>query len=233
MLWVEPGSFLMGSPETEFGRKRQERQHRVTLTRGFWLAETSLTREVWQAVMVGPRDDYPHTDLPITTVSWQDCQEFLGRLNRLDHDGMFRLPYEAEWEYACRAGTQTAFAFGPEVAPNQVHCRFGTEAHGQEALDPEGRMRPLGPVPVKSKPPNAWGFREMHGNIWEMCADGYSSYPGTPRCDPFLEKDERVKMVRGGAWFNAPEQCRSAYRLTVAAHHREDSVGFRLAAWAL
>lgn len=215
----------MGSPESEAERGSNEVQHPVTLTQGFWLTDTACTQALWQAVM---NDNPSHftgdPGLPVESVSWLDVQQFIERLNALFPDLQAKLPSEAQWEYACRAGTQTPFSFGGNVTPNQVNY------HGNYpyADGGEGLYRG-GTAPVKSLPPNPWGVYEMHGNVWEWCADWYGDYLHEAVIDPVGPDQGGLRVVRGGAWASDARHTRSAYRDEYWPDRRSSGLGFRLA----
>jgi formylglycine-generating enzyme required for sulfatase activity len=224
--WILPGTFLMGSPKTEPERGDDEVQHEVTLTAGFWLAETACTQALWQAVMGGKNpsafQDDPRN--PVEQVSWEDAQGFIDELNARVPGLEARLPTEAEWEYACRAGTTTPFSFGENVTPEQVNYDGNAPyAGGKKGLS-RGRT-----VPVVSLPPNAWGLYEMHGNVWEWCADWYGGYPSEPQVDPRGPAEGANRVLRGGSWFILGRLCRSAYRRGGGPAGRLNDFGFRLA----
>ncbi|WP_367155151.1 formylglycine-generating enzyme family protein [Methylomonas sp. HYX-M1] len=207
--WIEPGQFLMGSPPGEAGRDDDEQQHQVTLSQGFWLADTACSQALWQAVMGGNTSQFKGKDRPVDSVSWNDVQTFLTKLNGLQPELQLCLPSEAQWEYACRAGTATAYSFGEAIRTEQVNCS------GRNTL------------PVKSLPPNAWGLYQMHGNVWEWCRDGYAAYPQGPVTDPVgPEADSRV--LRGGSWNVFAWFCRSAVRFRDRAGGSDLNCGFRL-----
>ncbi|MER2603391.1 MAG: formylglycine-generating enzyme family protein, partial [Candidatus Competibacter phosphatis] len=169
LRWIEPGSFLMGSPEDEPERSSDEGpRHWVTLSRGFWLADSACTQALWQAVMgSNPSAFKENAQRPVEQVSWNDVQGFLRRLEALLPGCRADLPTEAEWEYACRAGAETPFSFGEQITPEQVNYNGEHPyAGGKKGLYRQQT------VPVKSLPPNAWGLYEMHGNVDEWCADG-------------------------------------------------------------
>ncbi|MGZ0019426.1 formylglycine-generating enzyme family protein [Nitrosomonas sp. wSCUT-2] len=223
--WIAPGSFLMGSPENETQRYSDETQHPVTLTQGFWLADTACTQALWQAVM----DDNPShfkgdPGLPVERVSWLDVQQFIERLNALFPGLQARLPSEAQWEYACRAGTQTAFAFGDNITPEQVNYDGNYPyAGGSKGLFREKT------VPVKSLSANPWGLYEMHGNVWEWCTDWFGDYPRQAVIDPVGPGDGEHRVVRGGSWISRARYARSAYRGRYVPDDRYSRIGFRLA----
>lgn len=226
--WISPGRFLMGSPADEPERSANEVQHRVTLTKGFWLADTACTQELWQAVMwENPSAFKNNTHNPVENVSWYDVQQFISLLNRLVPGLSARLPTEAEWEYACRAGTTTPFSFSDELTPERVNY-YGHQYpyKGGERGEYRGTT-----VPVKTFPANAWSLYEMHGNVLEWCADGWRRYDGA-ECEnprgPEGERDSRV--VRGGSFTSTGGYVRSAHRYWSWPDSRTLIIGFRLAA---
>jgi formylglycine-generating enzyme required for sulfatase activity len=164
----------MGSPETEADRYNDEVQHEVTLTQGFWLAETTVTQALWQAIKGDNLSHFKGDNRPVERVSWDDTQEFIQQLNTilqtLQPEYAFRLPTEAEWEVACRAGTQTPFNFDGDLSLNKVNYRGTWDDYsnwGKGALQATAE--------VKSYPCNAWGLYEMHGNVWEWCQDDWTA----------------------------------------------------------
>ncbi len=228
LRWIEPGSFWMGSPEDESERANEEGpQHTVTLSQGFWLADTACTQGLWEAVMGSNPSKFKGDDqLPVESVSWFDVQEFLGKLEALLPGCRAGLPTEAEWEYACRAGTQTPFSFGEGISPDEVnyHGEF-PYAGGEKGLY---RRKT---VPVKSLPSNGWGLYQMHGNVWEWCEDELRSYDGEPQRDPVGQggkSEEAPRAVRGGSWGNGAWWARSAYRLASQPGYADLLLGFRL-----
>ncbi len=230
--YLPPGEFWMGSPQDESERRSHEGpRHRVRLTHGLWLADTACTQALWLAVMGGKNPSRFAEDLsnPVEQVSWNDVQTFLQRIRPLLPPGTEAvLPTEAQWEYACRAGTDSPFAFGVNVRPDQVNYD-GNYPYG---LGAKGLFRRQ-TVLVKSLPPNDWGLYEMHGNVWEWCADAQRPYEGAeliedPRgpAEPGLEAH---RAVRGGSWIGYAWSVRSAYRNANPRDDRYDSLGFRLA----
>ncbi|MFO1417118.1 MAG: formylglycine-generating enzyme family protein [Methylotetracoccus sp.] len=220
--WIEPGTFRMGSPGDEPDRLGDETQHEVTLTRGFWLADTACTQALWVAVMNSNSSEPSDDPLkPIQNVSWDGVAEFISRLNARVDGLNARLPTEAEWEYSCRAGTQTPFAFGATVTPDQVN--FDGAANG---------MFRGSTVPVKSLPANAWGLYEMHGNVWEWCADWYGQSGPNSVTDPLgpaAPFGGPWRVVKGGAWNLAASYARSASRAGTEHSETRGNSGFRLA----
>jgi sulfatase modifying factor 1 len=169
--WILPGTFLRGSPESEPGRYDDETQHPVTLTQGYWLADTACTQALWQAIM-GENPAYFKDDAnnPVESVSWDGVQQFIDKLNGLIPNLNVRLPTEAQWEYACRAGTTMPFSFGKDITPEQVNYNDKYPYAGGK----KGFFRKK-TVPVKSLPANPWGLYEMHGNVLEWCHDCYGT----------------------------------------------------------
>ena len=228
LRWIEPGSFLMGSPEDELERDTDEGpQHQVTLTEGFWLADTACTQALWQAVTgANPSHFSGDPERPVEQVRWQNVQGFLRKLEALAPGCRAALPTEAQWEYACRAGTDTPFSFGEQITPEQVNYNGKYPyAGGEKGLYREQT------APVKSLPPNPWGLYEMHGNVWEWCRDGLRKYDSEPREDPtgpVLEAEDVPRVVRGGSWFSDARWARSAYRRTWLPGYRLRDQGFRL-----
>ncbi len=235
LVWVPPGTFMMGSPESEEGRDDDEVQHQVTLTKGFWLGKYEVTQAQWKAVMgntVGQQRDRANkewplrgegADYPIYYVSWDDCQAFIKRINAKGQ-GTFRLPTEAEWEYACRAGTQTPFYFGETISTEQANYDGDyTYGSGKKGVD-RGKTTSVGSVR-----PNAWGLHDMHGNVLEWCQDWYGSYPSGSVTDPPGPSTGSYRVARGGCWSGSPRSCRSAIRSGRDPGTRSDLLGFRLA----
>ena len=225
MRWIEPGTFLMGSPDGEEERWRDEGpQHPVTLTRGYWLADTACTQALWQAV-TGDNPSWFKDDKqnPVEQVSWNQVQEFLRALETLLPGIEAGLPTEAQWEYACRAGTTAAFSFGDQITPAQVNYDGNILYAGGVKGEYRGRT-----LPVKSLPANAWGLYEMHGNVDEWCADGLRTYDTTPQQDPLGPLDSSVHARRGGSWNDLAKDVRSAIRIAYNPDYCYDGLGFRL-----
>jgi sulfatase modifying factor 1 len=221
--WIPPGIFLMGSPKTEAERQSNERQHRVTLTRGLWLGVTPVTQAQWQAVMGNNPSGFKGDNLPVETVSWDDCQEFCRQLSeRLGKS--LRLPTEAEWEYACRAGTTTPFFFGPTLSSEQANYD-GRYPYG---AGPTGEHRGK-TTAVCSFPSNAWGLYDLHGNVWEWCQDWYGAYGSKAVPDPVGSKHGTARVLRGGSWNDQPRLCRAANRGWNAPAIRCIDFGLRVA----
>jgi sulfatase modifying factor 1 len=225
LRWVAPGEFWMGSPETEKERKDDEQRHRVTHTRGFWLANSACTQALWQAVLGNnPSKFTGDPQRPVEQVSWKEAQQrFLPELNRLLPGLDAALPTEAQWEYACRAGTQTPFSFGEQISPSQANYD-GNKPYAGAA---KGMFREK-TVPVKSLPSNAWGLYEMHGNVWEWCADGYGPYGADDAIDPALHTDAAARVLRGGSWSGDAGSLRAARRGGLVPDFASHGIGFRV-----
>ena len=228
MRWIEPGEFLMGSPENEPERRRNEGpQHPVTIRQGYWLFDTACTQELWEAVMDENLSKLEGPDHPVETVSWRDCQNFLERLNQRLPGLDLALPSEAQWEYACRAGTTTPFSFGTNITPEQVNYNGNYPyAGGKKGLYRQQT------VPVASLPPNQWGLYEMHGNVWEWCQDHWhNNYRGAPTDGSawLSGKTDALRVLRGGSWNVFARDVRAAYRDLVHPDGRSAYAGFRCA----
>ncbi|MDO5308732.1 MAG: SUMF1/EgtB/PvdO family nonheme iron enzyme [Planctomycetia bacterium] len=229
--WCPPGEFLMGSPQEEEERSPNETLHRVVLTRGFWLAETETTQALWNAVMGGNASTIRDPKFPVDSVSWYDCRKFIDIINsrsEFDEPGyIYALPTEAQWEYACRAGTQTPFSFGAE---------FDSAKANSNGLIPYGnktKTRSVGrATEVGSYPANRWGLVDMHGNVWEWTNDWYEyNYYQTKDAakDPTGPSSGSNRVLRGGGWLNFAKNSRSANRYSSNPSYSGVRFGFRLA----
>lgn len=243
LCWCPPGTFTMGSPVTEADHRADEAQVEVTLTKGFWTAKYETTQGQWKRVMGKlpgkataelPEDD----DLPVGDVTFARAEAFCAKLSDLGRkDGTlptgweFRLPTEAQWEYACRAGTKTATSFGDKLSTNQANFKT-MPYNGAEDGPSVGRA-----VKVGSYPANAWGLHDMHGNTFEWCRDWYhAQLPGGTDPDLYDAKATTPKnrngsasrVRRGGAWTDEGKYCRSALRLRFEPERGYDHIGFRV-----
>jgi formylglycine-generating enzyme required for sulfatase activity len=229
MRWIEPGRFLMGSPEGEAERSSSEGpQHEVTLATGFWLADTACSQELWLAVMGNNPSRFSEDSQlqhPVENVGQKMLKEFITKLNKELGDEAFCLLSEAQWEYACRAGTTTPFWFGESLNPELANYNGKYPYNnGKEGTSREQTM------PVRSFQPNPWGLYQMHGNVWELCQDGWhDSYKDAPQDGaPWEEGGEEGRTVcRGGSWNDDGWSLRSAYRYIDAIDY--GNIGFRLA----
>jgi formylglycine-generating enzyme required for sulfatase activity len=228
--WICPGKFQMGSPDAELGDEDEKSQHEVILTRGFWLGESPVTQVQWQVVMEDNPSHFKGENRPVEKVSWLDCREYVRKLNDLIPELHVALPTEAQWEHACRAGTQSAFHDGSSC----------TEPEGDDPA-----LRKLGwftknsegeTHDVKQKAPNAWGLYDMHGNVWEWCRDAwlegaYADRRGTIFDPEISSQDESVhRVMRGGSWRSPARNCRAAIRDWFPSGDTWLARGFRLAA---
>lgn len=214
MVLIPGGTFEMGSPPSEPERDGHEVQHTVTLTEPFLLARTECTQAAWDRI--GGKDvrTWFGSRSPIEGVTWSDCRDWCRKAG-------LRLPTEAEWEYACRAGTKTAFAFGEDASTDQVNY------HGDfPYLGPKGENRGR-PLPGRSLPSNAFGLHEMHGNVWEWCVDGWSDYPTDAVTDPIGGAGSDRRVVRGGSCATYARGTRSAFRGNYPVDTKHDNLGFR------
>ena len=223
-VWIEPGEFLMGSPASEEGRWDNETQHQVTLTKGFYLGTYEVTQGQWEAVMgTTPWEgrDYVQSNPnhPAVYVSWEDAQAFINKLNSAVGRPIYRLPTEAEWEYAARAGTTTRWSFGDDER------QLGNYAWYYESAWDAGKKYGQ---PVGTKLPNPWGLYDMHGNVWEWCQDWDGDYPTSAQIDPLGPSTGSYRVTRGGAFDFYVRGTRSANRDDSVPGRRDSYIGFRL-----
>ncbi len=224
-VWCPPGEFVMGSPPSETGRFSDETPHWVTLTKGFYLGKFEVTQAQWERVMGANPSHYKGADLPVESVSWDDCQEFVKKLG-----SGARLPTEAEWEYACRAGTTTAWSFGNSVLDAGKYAWYGQwEWDGTKSVKVPGGNAEEKTHQVGQKLPNAWGLYDMHGNVWEWCADWDGAYPKGVVTNPPGAPADSNRVNRGGGWNFSAWFCRSANRYRGAPTLRDVSTGLRVA----
>jgi hypothetical protein len=224
LCWIPPGRFLMGSADDESERWSNEGpQHWVTLSHGYWLADAPCTQAEWQAVMGTEPSYFKGSDLPVEQVSWEECQEFCERIRSRFPELDVRLPTEAEWEYACRAGTTSAYNDGSAC----------TEPEGKDpALEKLGWFDENSDgktYPVRKKKANQWGLYDMHGNVREWCEDWYGDYNADDQVDPAGSASGRVRALRGGSWRDQAISCHSADRSGLDPRDCDKVLGFRLA----
>lgn len=232
LLYIAPGEFLMGSPESEEGRREDESQHLVRLTQGYWLGKTQVTQGQWKALMGNNPSRFIESglDAPVECVSWQDATDFCRKLSKQDQvagcmpEGYeYGMPTEAQWEYACRAGTMTEYHRGETESDLWRVGWYDANSH-------------MTTHPVARKKPNPWGLYDMHGNVWEWCQDSYEESPGE---SPASALDVMVnpvgllhgpdRVVRGGSWLDSAISCRAASICSFGVDDRYGTVGFRLA----
>jgi formylglycine-generating enzyme required for sulfatase activity len=238
-VWIEPGTFLMGTTEEEEERLRgrgvwddwfenEYPAHQVTISKGFYLGKCEITQGQWEAVMgARPWSDqgyaHPHPEGPAVFISWEDVQEFARRLNEAAGEDLYRLPTEAEWEYACRAGTKGLWAFAEEAEKLGDYAWYYYNALNA-GLDY--------PQPVGEKGPNPWGLHDMYGNVEEWVGDWFGAYPGGSQVDPAGPAREEVQVlargVRGGGYWGYAQYTRSACRGYNSPLYRDGTVGARL-----
>ena len=205
LILIPVGKFKMGD---------QGVNHEVTLTKPYYMGKYEVTQEQWEGVMGNNPSSTKGGKLPVTDVSWEDCQEFIRKLIAKTNGG-YRLPSEAEWEYACRAGTTTAYSFGDNITAKDANYNIG--------------IKILKPVAVGNYKPNAFGLYDMHGNVWEWCEDWKADYPAGAVTDPKGPATGRYRMLRGGSFNSVGSRARSSYRNSFSPTDRLVVNGFRLA----
>jgi formylglycine-generating enzyme required for sulfatase activity len=245
-VYIKPGTFMMGSPKNEPGRYDNETLHKVTLTRGYYLQTTEVTQGQWKKVMGSNPSEFKNcgNDCPVETVSWDDAQTFIKKLNKMEGGTRYRLPTEAEWEFACRAGSDRAIYTGkltikgeingPELDPiawyrgnSGVTYEGGYDSSGWSEKQYESKTS--GTHPVAQKKPNDWGLYDMIGNVCELCSDRYGDYLSKPVTDPRGASSGSDRVLRGGSWDDSAGDCRSASRIIPDQRYRDYDIGFRVA----
>ena len=237
LVWCPSGNFTMGSPKSENDREHDEDQVQVRLTKGFWLGQTEITQGQWKTIMgTTPWKGVDHvkegSNYPATYVSWEDATAFCKKLTeqerkagRLPEDWEYTLPTEAQWEYACRAGTTTAYSFGNNDSKIGDYAWYGWNV-GDGNTKEEQYAHAVG-----TKRPNPWGLSDMHGNVYEWCRDWYADkHPGGRDPEVTAEGSSSSRVIRGGSWVSFSRYCRSADRdWYIPSNHREVFLGFRVA----
>lgn len=225
MVQIPPGTFTMGSPSSEDRRQDDEGPQRQVTVRGFYIGKYTITQAQYEAIMGNNPANFKGAKRPVENVSWNDAVEFCRKLSQKTGRS-YRLPSEAEWEYACRAGTTTPFYFGETITTDLVNYD-GNYTYGSA---PKGVFRGT-TTEVGKFPPNAFGLYDMHGNVWEWCQDDwYADYKGAPTDGSarLSGNDNHNKLLRGGSWNNFPEVCRSANRSNASRGYRHVNNGFRV-----
>jgi formylglycine-generating enzyme required for sulfatase activity len=214
---IPAGTFMMGSPDSDAEAYEDETPaHRVTISQPFYLGQYAVTQGQWEAVMgTNPSEFTGDRNRPVEQVSWEDTQEFIRRLNTREGGARYRLPTEAEWEYACRAGSHIAYSFGN--GPHQLDAYGWYEGNSGNQTHPVGQLAP-----------NAWGLYDMHGNVWEWVQDWFGVYAPGPVTDPEGPTSGSDRVLRGGSWNGDASSCRSAYRVDWPPGLRDCGLGFRL-----
>jgi formylglycine-generating enzyme required for sulfatase activity len=220
MVLIPAGEFLMGSPDSDEDAPDWEKpQHRVRITKPFYLGKYPVTQEQWQAVMGSNPSRIKGPKHPVEMVRWNDCQAFLRKLNAKagGQAGKFALPTEAQWEYACRAGSTTQYSFGDEQSELGEYAWYAENSGGKTH-------------PVGEKRPNPWGLYDMHGNVWVWCQGWYDDryYANSPTDDPKGPSRGGLRVLRGGGWINPAEHCRSAWRSNLSPNLCNEILGFRV-----
>jgi len=226
---IKKGRYLMGDYEN---LKDSEILHEVSIKYDYWLGKTEVTQAQWQKIMgnkeLHPKKPSPfrnsNPDYPIVSVSYFDIELFLDKLNELSIEYQFRLPTEAEWEYACRAGTKTPFSFGEIL--NDSLANYNSKIISKYTI--KGSFLES-PAPVGSYPPNQWGIYDMHGNVWEWVSDWYAApYTTDKVANPTGPNEGKEKVIRGGSWYFGAENLKSSYRRTHEPNLWGFSIGFRI-----
>jgi formylglycine-generating enzyme required for sulfatase activity len=226
LVAVRPGSFMMGSPESEPGRNDDELLHRVTLSRLFYIGQHEVTQAEWMRVMGSNPSHFGSCErCPVEQVDFYQVNDFLSRINAGTSAMRFRLPTEAEWEYACRAGTSTPFNTGAQLTTAQanIDSRYS-------AADVDDGAAYDKTLPVGKFPPNAWGLYDMHGNVWEWTNDWYGQYNPRQDTDPNGPEAGLKRVIRGGSWHFDPDSARCGLRYTHSPQDKGYSLGFRVVA---
>ncbi len=216
---IEAGCFLMGrDTELKESSPIELPQHRVCIEKPFYLGETEVTQKQWEDVMGSNPSKYKALYKPVEKVNWSDTQEFIKRLNEKEGGNAFRLPTEAEWEYAARAGSTTLYSFGDNPKELVNYAWFGNEGYHGSSHE------------VGTKKPNPWGLHDMHGNVWEWVQDWYDPnyYHNSPEKDPKGPDSGQYRVYRGGSWVGKAINLRSALRYSGLPVSRTSDIGFRL-----
>ena len=229
MVKCPAGKFMMGSPDEELGRFGNENQYLVTITKPFYIGKYEVTQSQYEAFMERNPSEFKCANNPVESVSYEDAKSFCDKLNQkyssiLPKGYRFDLPTEAQWEYACRAGTKTALNSGNNLTSTNGACSNLHEV-AWYAINSEGSSHPVG-----QKKPNAWGIYDMHGNVSEWCRDWYGDYPNYEAIDPIVDNSSSARRVnRGGSFGSSPTFCRSGIRICTNPNTPSLILGFRIA----
>ncbi len=222
-IYIPPGTFMMGTHPVAPIRDEDEKYHQVSLTKGYFIQTTEVTQAQWKKIMGDESAFFPFrpffkkcgNNCPMENISWADTQEFIRKLNRKEKTVKYRLPSEAEWEYACRAGSSTSYCYGQETVGLEEYAWYQENSNA-------------GSHPVGQKKPNKWGLYDMHGNLWEWCQDWNGEYPTNAVTDPKGPSKGTLRVCRGGSWRNYSGGVRSAYRDYVSPSRGDSFIGFRI-----
>lgn len=226
MVKIPSGEFLMGASEEEQGSDSSERpQHQVTIT-SFLMSQFPITHVQWEAIMGSHHSDFKGFNHPVVSVTWKDAAEFCQKISQITSKN-YRLPSEAEWEYACRAGTTTPFHFGDKISTELANYRGDTRSAQNYPYHYGPDKFQMWPSQIGSFPPNAFGLYDMHGNVLEWCQDNWhENYEGAPTDGRAWINEKKSHVLRGGCWRQGPRHCRSAHRVDSFPHL--NCVGFRV-----
>ncbi|WP_340818435.1 formylglycine-generating enzyme family protein [Methanolobus sp. WCC4] len=222
LVLIPAGEFYMGTDSTPVVAF-DDPVHKVTIDEQFYMAESEVTQKQWTAIMGDNPSYFKSDDLPVEQVSWYDAQEFIARLNEMENTDKYRLPTEAEWEYACRAGTSTDFSFSDKATDLDTYG--WSDSYGWCAINSNSTTNP-----VNQKEPNSWGLYDMHGNVWEWVQDNWhDNYEGAPADGTAWEEGKLNSRVgRGGSWMDGPNICKSHFRGSLDANSTSNVLGFRI-----
>jgi formylglycine-generating enzyme required for sulfatase activity len=248
MVWISGGTFIMGSPSNEASRDSDEIQHSVTISKGFYMGKYEVTQAVYEAVMGSNPSSFKGYNLPVERVSWFDAIDYCNALSRHEDltpaytvsgsgdkrtvawdksaDG-YRLPTEAEWEYACRAGTTSPFSTGGDITSGQANYN-GHYPYKTTRRRRESRVSRKSTTEIGYFKANRWGLYDMHGNVFEWCWDWYGAYSSDAQTDPTGAASGNYRVYRGGSWYNAAQSLRSAYRSNISPDKQVNYRGFRV-----
>lgn len=217
---IPAGTFLMGAQEYEDSSSKEKPRHKVNISKAFYIGKYEVTQQQWLAVMGGVNpSNFLSPDRPVDEVSWNNVQVFIEKLNAMEKSSAYRLPTEAEWEYAARAGSEAAYCYGDDPKALQLSQYAWYEQNSAKQTHPVGTLLP-----------NGWGIYDMHGNVAEWVQDKYDKnyYSVSPEKDPTGPTMGKKRVVRGGSWINQPYSCRSAARGYYSEDYTDSDFGFRI-----